>query len=177
MQWRFTVAEVSSDRWVLLGFILIQICYSSEPHRNQTITVTESTDSRESKGMGTNPGKAVFAVQGCREQSHLSLLQSPKVCFVLCNTICPSEGVPSVIIFAWHCGNPTQQDYFRAIPLCSVPQLSHTQLHWSLWCLQGSAQFIRDLGTWVERTALWFFFNFIIDIPNSDLHYTGLTSM
>lgn len=52
VKWRFTVAGVPSDRWGLLSFILIQICYSPVPRRNQMITNVESTDSRESKGMG-----------------------------------------------------------------------------------------------------------------------------
>lgn len=89
---------------------------------------------------------------------------SPKVNSVLCNTTCPSEAVTSGIIFAWRCGNPTQQDYFRPIPLCSVLQLLYTQLHWSLRCLHGSAQFIRDLGSWVESAALQFFFKLIVNI-------------
>lgn len=68
--------------------------------------------------MGTNPDTVVFEVQGCRQQNDLLLLHSPKVDSVLCNTTYPAEEVTLVIIFAWWCGNPTQKDYFRSIPLC-----------------------------------------------------------
>lgn len=129
----FTVVGISSDSWIGFGLVWFQ---NSNLLLLSPSKKLDNPKYRQHRQQGkkrdrTNPEKVVFEVQGCRQYSNLSLLHSPKVNSVLCNTTCPSEDVTSVIIFAWQHGNPTQKDYFMSALLCSVLQL-YTLLHWRL---------------------------------------------